>query len=357
MGRDIIAIGASAGGFEAVLALLRDLPDDLPAAVFVVIHVGPESAGFLPQILNHRTRFAASHAIDGQRIERGHIYCAPPDHHLMISDHSVCVMHGPKENGFRPAIDALFRSAAASYGGRVIGVVLSGALDDGVYGLMQIKEQGGIALVQSPEEAAVGALPLAAIKYVDVDHIAPIETIAALIPRLVREGSVPEGVKKMGANDRHKASVNDSVHAILEASEPDRAPSAFVCPECGGALWERQNGELVRYRCHVGHTFTAKSLLQQQDSHLEAVLWTALRAIDESIALRKRMAERATQGNLHALAAAFESRAKEDNARAELLRQFLLHREQQSSNPRRSKTTKRARGNGNHHKRTKRVKK
>ena len=340
-GHDIVVMGASAGGLEVVAQIVEHLSATLSAALFVVIHTGPDTPGILPQILMRRSEWPARHARDGERIQHGVIYCAPPDHHLLLQDGHVQVLHGPKENGFRPAIDPLFRSAAAAYSTRVVGVILSGALDDGVHGLMRIKQRGGVAIVQNPEDAIVDALPLAAIKYVEIDHIAGAKQIAALLERLAHEPA-PEEIAPMDEDEVIEATVADGVHHILNSATPGRAPSAFTCPDCGGSLWEMKNGKLVRYRCHVGHVYTADSLVMEKDAALENVLWTALRAMEESVALRHRMAKRAREGKISSVAENFERRAEEDEARARLLRQFLLPEEEKvtrtSENGRESKT-------------------
>jgi two-component system chemotaxis response regulator CheB len=273
-------MGASAGGLEVVARIVEHLPATLPAALFVVIHTGPDTPGILPQILMRRSEWPARHARDGEPIQHGVIYCAPPDHHLLLEDGHVQVVHGPKENGFRPAIDPLFRSAGAAYSTRVVGVILSGALDDGVHGMMRIKQRGGVAIVQNPEEAIVDALPLAAIKYVEIDHIAGAKQIAALLERLAHEPA-PEEIPPMDEDEVIEATVADGIQHMLASGRPGNAPSAFTCPDCGGSLWEMKNGKLVRYRCHVGHVYTADSRVMEKDAALENVLWTALRAMEE----------------------------------------------------------------------------
>jgi two-component system chemotaxis response regulator CheB len=320
-------MGASAGGLEVVAQIVEHLPAALPAALFVVIHTGPDTPGILPQILMRRGNLPARHAVDGEQVQPGVIYCAPPDQHLLLEDRHVQVLHGPKENGFRPAIDPLFRSAAAAYATRVVGVILSGALDDGVHGLLRIKQRGGVAIVQNPEEAIVDALPLNALKYVEVDHIANAEQIADLLVRLADQPASEE-VPPMPEDEVIEATVADGVHHILESRKPGHAPSAFTCPDCGGSLWEITNGKLVRYRCHVGHVYTADSLVMEKDGALENVLWSALRALEESVVLRHRMAKRAREGKISTIAEDFERRAREDEARARLLRQFLLPEEE-----------------------------
>jgi two-component system chemotaxis response regulator CheB len=319
---------------------VEQLPPNLPAALFVTIHTGADTPGVLAQILQRRSRLTAKRAIDGEPIRHGTIYCPTPDHHLLLERGHVRVFPGPRENGFRPAIDPLFRSASAAYSTRVLGVVLSGALDDGVHGLMKIKHRGGVAIVQSPEEAVVDALPLNAIRHVEVDHIAGAKEIANLLVRLAHQ-EAPKEIHTVDDQEIIEATVVDGVNNILQSTKPGHAPSAFTCPDCGGSLWELQNGQLTRFRCHVGHVYTADSLVVEKDAALENVMWSALRALEESIALRHRMAARARAGNVSSIAENFERRAREDEARAEVLRRFLLPEEVKSErSSKRSKTAK-----------------
>jgi two-component system chemotaxis response regulator CheB len=193
--------------------------------------------------------------------------------------------------------------------------------------MMRIKQRGGVAIVQNPEEAIVDALPLAAIKYVEIDHIAGAKQIAALLERLAHEPA-PEEIPPMDEDEVIEATVADGIQHMLASGKPGNAPSAFTCPDCGGSLWEMKYGKLTRYRCHVGHVYTADSLVIEKDAALENVLWTALRAMEESVALRHRMARRAREGKISSVAENFERRAEEDEARARLLRQFLLPEEE-----------------------------
>jgi two-component system chemotaxis response regulator CheB len=279
----------------------------------------------LPQIIQRRCELEVHHAHDGERIQAGHIYTAPPDHHLLVEESRVRVVHGPKENGFRPAVDPLFRSASAAYGARVIGLVLSGALDDGTYGLMLIKQAGGIALVQHPEEAFMASMPLSAVQHVAVDEILRTAQIAKRLVELSRL-SLPEGAIRMA---KHKENGNrkdptQSQPSALETGELPGSPSAFTCPECGGALWELTEGNLFRYRCHVGHSFSPDTLLTQKSEYLEAALWTALRALEETAALHRRLAQRTHERGLTAISDTYTRKSEEYESRAELIRQVLF---------------------------------
>ena len=322
-GRDIIVVGASAGGVQALMELLRGLPADLPAAVFVVIHTSPASPGVLPQILQRAGSLTASYGADGAPFRHGHVYIAPPDHHLLIKNDILRVIRGPKENGFRPAVDPLFRTAARMCGPRTVGVVLSGGLDDGTEGLALIKAYGGIAVAQDPAEAPFPSMPQSAIAHVDVDHVLPVNQMPPLLDRLARE-PLPEGALDMVPDDGEKPDVAETGDASLWNKDLPDPPSGLTCPECGGALWEMRSGKLLRYRCHVGHAYSAEGLVSEQSRTLEAALWSALRALEESAALRRRMAERARSGTMSMMAEQYQRQAEDAEARAALIRQTLM---------------------------------
>lgn len=316
-----MVIGASAGGIQALQDLFAGIPGDLPASFFVVVHTSPTSAGLLPRIIARRAPFAAEYATSGMRIRHRRIYVAPPDHHLLLKPHEVCVTRGPKENGFRPAVDPLFRTAANTYGPRVIGVILSGGLDDGTVGLLQIKQQGGLAVVQDPEEAPFPGMPASAVQHVPVDHVLTIAAMPEVLARIVRQ-PLPTGVEPMPR--KTEPDVAELGSEALATRELNFPPSSFTCPECGGALWELKDGKVQRYRCHNGHGYTAESLGAEQSNGLEAALWTALRALEENAALRRRMAHRASQGKFQHIAQSYISQAEEAEARAAVVRKVLV---------------------------------
>jgi two-component system chemotaxis response regulator CheB len=271
--RNIIVIGCSVGGVEALQKLVAGLPKSLPAAVFVVLHLAPQGTSVLPQILSRIGTLPAVHPRDNDAIRPGHIYIAPPDKHLMIEDGRVRVTHGPKENRHRPAVDPLFRSAARWHGQRVIGVVLTGSLDDGTAGLLTIKRRGGIAIVQDPQDALAPGMPLSALEIVRVDYVANIEEIPALLKKLVGVDVMENG---KGKSSRLKKETEiaelDNMHAIEDENRPGN-PSQFACPECGGVLWELDGEGMLRFRCRVGHAYTADSLSVEQAEAVEGALW------------------------------------------------------------------------------------
>ncbi|MEW5929534.1 MAG: chemotaxis protein CheB [Gemmatimonadota bacterium] len=324
-GHDIVVIGASAGGVEALAELFSRIPRDVEASFFVVLHVPDRGTSVLPSILSRRGVLPARHPADGAVIEPGRVYVAPPGHHLLVKRGRVRLVRGPRENGARPAVDPLFRTAAAAYGPRVVGVVLSGTLDDGTAGLQAVKERGGIAVVQDPDEAMYAGMPRSAVEHVAVDHVLPLARIAPLLVRLAEE-AVEDDKGGGDVPDEHK----DEIDAVEMAPQPlhgdDRAgaPSGYTCPECHGALWEVQEGELVRFRCRVGHAYSVETLLSEQSTSMEAALWTALQALEERASLSRGMAERMDRRGHPRLAARYRAEEAETQARAELVRRVLL---------------------------------
>jgi two-component system chemotaxis response regulator CheB len=323
-GRDIIVVGASAGGVEALVQLVGVLPANLPAAVFVVLHVPPHGTSVLPNILRRKGPLPADHARDGEPIQNGRIYIAPPDFHMLVRNGSVRLARGPTENSHRPAIDPLFRTAARRYGRRVVGVVLSGVLDDGTAGLISIKQQGGLAVVQDPGDALYPGMPQNAIENVAVDHALPVDEIGPFLARFATE---PLPTPPVPAVTPEMELETDMAELELDAMQDlDRpgVPSGFACPDCGGALWELHDGDLVRYRCRVGHAWSPDSLLARQSDGLEAALWSALRALEERAALATKMAERADQRGYDLVASKFREQIGEAEGHARVIRNVLL---------------------------------
>jgi two-component system chemotaxis response regulator CheB len=310
----IVVVGASAGGVEALSALVHGLPADLRAALFVVLHTAPKGYSLLPEILARAGNLPAEHPIDASKIEPGHIYVAPPDLHLLISKDRIHLSHGPRENGFRPAVDPLFRSAAEAYDGATIGVVLSGNLADGAAGLRAIKEHGGQTIVQDPDEAPFQSMPTSALELGPVDFTLPVEQIGPTIARLVggRTVQMPNGRKRHTRAER-----------ALIARHPSAKPSPFTCPECSGTLWEI-GGDAPQFRCRVGHSYSVSSLVDAQDDALERAIWAAVRSLEENGSLRRRLADDADKHNQAFVAKIFRERAREREQHAEVLRALLL---------------------------------
>jgi two-component system chemotaxis response regulator CheB len=321
----IVVVGASAGGVEALADLAASLPGDLPAAVFVVLHLPATGTSALPEILSRHGPLPAGHVRDGEPIQPGQIYVAPPDHHVLLRTGHVHLSRGPRENGHRPAIDPLFRSAAREYATRVVGVVLSGALDDGTGGLLAIKSRGGIAVVQDPADALYPGMPGNALQHVEVDHVLPAAAMGELLARLIADSAeAPADPAPTGM--RVEVEMEGFSLEAFEGSHPGR-PSGFSCPDCNGVLWQIQDGGLERYRCRVGHAWSPESLLTQQSEALEAALWIALRSLEERAALARRLAEPARRRGHRITAGRFEEQAAEAQQAARLVRDLLLSRD------------------------------
>ncbi|HEX8272751.1 MAG TPA: chemotaxis protein CheB [Longimicrobiaceae bacterium] len=323
--RDIIVVGASAGGIEALRALLGGLPGDLRASVFVVMHVAPDSPGILPRMLQDASPLPVEHARDGEPIEHGRVYVAPPDCHLLLERDRVRLSRGPKENLSRPAIDPLFRSAAHVFGARVVGVVLTGRLDDGTAGLWAVKRRGGAAVVQDPDDATYPSMPRSAIRYVEVDEVGPAAALGPVLARLAGERPPPDPdpgpMRELEIETRIARDDN-----ALAAGVMDLGPfTPFTCPECHGVLVSLKEGGVPRFRCHTGHAYSLDSLLSAVGESLEDTLWTALRAVEEGILLLDHVAAHVRgTGEDHAAAEAFERQAREADGIAAKVREAVM---------------------------------
>lgn len=320
---DLIVIGASAGGVEALMEVARGLPPDLPAAVVVVLHLPASSPSFLPQILARAGALPAEHASDGVPILPGHIYVAPPDHHVLVQPGILRLSRGPHENRNRPAIDPLFRSAALAYGPRVVAVVLTGMLDDGTAGLADVKRRGGIAVVQDPETALFPSMPEHALAQVAADACLPLPAIAAALARLAGRPATPTGQAPPPSDLVEAVKVAEFAMTKPHEPEPSAEASVFACPACHGVLFEIKEGELTRYRCRVGHAYSQASLQASQDEAVEEALWTALRALEEKAGLARRLQARSEGRGQFAAAAQFAESVAEAEQRAQVLRHVL----------------------------------
>ncbi|MFL5614565.1 MAG: chemotaxis protein CheB [Gemmatimonadaceae bacterium] len=327
--RHIIVIGASAGGVEALTRLVGDLAPDIGAALFVTLHFPPNSTSALPRILTRAGDLRAMHASDGQEIEEGKIYLARPDHHLLIFRDHVRLYRGARENGNRPAVDPMFRSAAVAYGPRVTGVVLSGNLDDGTSGLLAIKRRGGTAVVQDPEDAMFPAMPQSAIEHVAVDHVVKLDRLAALLNELAKRPPTREDIVASDEARKELEFAELDLGRIEDVADHPGVLAPFGCPDCGGTLWELREGNLVRFRCRVGHAWTSEALLARQSETLDAALWTALRALEESAALSQQLAARARGRGNDRLADRFADNAELAMRRASTIRDVLLEETKQ----------------------------
>jgi two-component system chemotaxis response regulator CheB len=321
---DIIVIGMSAGGLDASVTIIRALPTGFSAALFVVTHMPAEEPSFLPDILSRSGPLPAVHGTEGMPIEPGHIYCATPDHHLLIEPGHIHSLRGMKENGFRPAIDATLRTAARAYGPRVVGVILTGMLDDGTAGLVAVKRRGGYAIVQDPSEAVYPSMPRTARRYVAVDAVLRLADIAPMLMRLTHEPAV---TTKDGAMDDHlelEAKISELDREALEQADTLGVPAPFSCPDCGGVLMEFYDEDLLRFRCQIGHAYSPESLVARQTDQLDITLWAAYRAIDERARLLRRLAAEAERFNDEREAHRFTQFAQRAEHQKEQFRQAYL---------------------------------
>jgi two-component system chemotaxis response regulator CheB len=318
-----LVIGTSSGGVEALRRLAGDLPPDLPTAVFVVMHVPEWAPSFLPGILSRAGPLKAVHPEDGDRIEKGRIYFALPDFHLLVERGRVRLAREPKENLHRPAVDPLFRTAAVAYGPRVVGVVLSGALNDGTAGLQAVKQRGGVAVVQDPGDALFSGMPESALEYVGADHCLPMEKIAPLLVRLSGESAKEQGAYPVPDDMELESRIAGLDPTAIDNDERPGELSRFTCPECSGPLYEIQSGDLVRFRCKVGHAFTAESMLYDKYDEVEKALYAALNTLEESALMADRLAARSHEHQHGHAATRFERRAEDARQQARIIRQVL----------------------------------
>jgi len=320
---DVVVIGASAGGVGSLQRVVEHIQPDFPAAVLIALHLPDGIRSMLPQILERAGNLPAGQARDGDRIEPGRIYVAPAGFHLTVSRGRMAVTRGAREHGHRPAIDPLFRSAAVAYGRRAIGVILSGSLHDGTVGLREIKRAGGLAIVQDPTDTEWPSMPLSALQHVEVDHTVPASQIGALLQQVVTTpvrsaAAMPDRDENTLKNELRELTMHED-----ERDHPGE-PSPYSCPECGGVLWELRDGELIRFRCRVGHAYTSETLTTEQALTVEHALWSALRALEEHAAVRRRMAERAMLTGNTVTAERYKKRARELDAQAQQVRNLVL---------------------------------
>jgi two-component system chemotaxis response regulator CheB len=310
----VVGIGASAGGVDALIRLLRNIEADLPAALLVVLHVPATGRSLLAPILDRQTALDVRVAEDGDALAPGRVYVAPPDRHLIVADGQIRLERGPKENAVRPAVDPMLRSLAASYGEHSVAVVLSGALGDGSSGALAVKLAGGTVIVQDPDDATVPSMPESALRAVGkADAVLAATEIG---PALVR---LADGTRAT----REDLTVASKADPIEEGPDrPSGPPTGFTCPECQGPLWQVEEGDLVRYLCRVGHGYSEESLIIEQGSAVEAALWSALEALEERAEFLRRVARRHGDHRPR-LRDRFDGAAGDALGRAELIRRAL----------------------------------
>lgn len=316
----IVVVGASTGGVDALRELVRRLPADLRATVLVVLHVPASARSVLPELLQRVSPLAVRHAVDGESLVPRTVLVAPPDYHLLVHDGHVRLTHGARENGHRPAIDPLFRSAARWYGPRAISVVLTGALDDGTSGTLAVKLRGGVTMAQSPDDAVAPSMPQSAIDNVGVDRTGTIALLAEHIATLANEAVVTAETSSKPSLEEAPLEDEDMMPTT---AAPEGPTSSFTCPSCHGAMWELRDGELVRYRCRVGHAYAPESMMAAQWEHVEEAVWTALRALEESEALAGRLAERAGKSGSTELVERYQERLLDAKKRAATIRELV----------------------------------
>jgi two-component system, chemotaxis family, protein-glutamate methylesterase/glutaminase len=328
-----VAIGASAGGVQALQKLVSALPADLAIPVFVVLHIPPYRASKLGNILDLAGPLPAVHPDDGTRITGGVIYVASPDHHLLIDDGKIAIKRGPKENRFRPSIDALFRSAAFAYGSGAIGVILSGALDDGASGIWSIKRLGGIAIVQEPNEALIDSMPRSAMEYVTPDHILTCVEIGQLLGQLAMKPSppAPEVDEKIRSLMEKEIQIAADGGAFQKGIMELGKPTPFTCPECHGALVKVTEGKMSRFRCHTGHAFSDSALLEGVMESTGEMLWQVIRSLEEGVMLLNSMGNEIRLAGDPDRAEVFFQKAREIKMRSESFHHAALTHESLSS--------------------------
>ena len=322
----IVVIGASAGGIEALRELVARLPADFPAPIAVVLHTSPQSPGVLGEILSRAGALPATIARDRERLSPGHIYVAAPDCHLLVEPGRVRVTKGPRENRFRPAIDPLFRSAAQVFGPATIGLVMTGNLDDGTAGLWAIKQLGGTAIVQHPEDAMFSGMPLSALRHVRVDHAVPLAELAPLLVQLTSELEVEEPKVPVPRDVEVEVNIAKEQNPLDAGLGEIGEPSVIACPECHGVLLQLKEGSRTRFRCHTGHAYSFDSLVSGISEGVEEALWKAVRALEEADLLMRGMSAHLKEHDGHE-ADALIARAAEAKRQSEVIRQLLVHRE------------------------------
>ncbi|MBW8801464.1 MAG: chemotaxis protein CheB [Streptomyces sp.] len=332
--RDLVVIGASAGGVEALKGLVRGLPPDLPATVLVALHLPSDGQTVMADILRRRCRLLVKDAVDGDPLEPGTVVVAQPDAHLMVVDGRIALGRGAKENGHRPSHDAMLRSAALSHGSRAVGVILTGLLDDGAAGLRLVHRYGGACLVQSPDDAEFPSMPQHALSAVPTARQFPIAELSEEVVRVVHGDSVPpvpevsEEVRALDLVELRSALGEPPIHPD---GTPLGTPSTYGCPDCHGVLNEVHDGGTVRFRCRTGHAWTAESLLAQQGVQVEDALWTALRILEERVQMSNQLAHVAESQGRAWSGEMFRKRAAEADGSAEALRTLLLQQVEQVS--------------------------
>ncbi len=322
--RDILAVGTSAGGVEALVSLARGLPNDFAASVLVTIHLPSHARSSLDDILTRAGPLPAQFARNGDHLKQSHIYIAPPNRHLLVDGNRVALGEGPRENNTRPAIDAMLRSAAVCCGPRSIGVVLTGTMGDGASGLWALHQTGSITVVQDPKDAAFAEMPLTALNRAKPDHVIRLADMPAALARLVQEPAgqarpVPRGIK-------YEVDIARSGHGAMDNMDDMDAigrRSVLACPDCGGVMWEIDEGGMARFRCHVGHTYNAQMMSLALDEYLRRALASAQRALEERVALARKLHHQAVANGHRLPAETWAEKAREFEKEMDVIRSSI----------------------------------
>ena len=317
--RDIVVIGGSAGALEPLKQIVTDLPADLPAAVVVVLHLSATARSALAPILNRAGGLQAVTPRNGDPIRPGYLYTPTPDLHLELHDDGFRVTHGPKVNGARPSIDVLFRSAAATFGNRVVGVVLSGGLDDGSAGLAAICVAGGAAVVQSPDDALIDSMPRNAIAAAGPEHVVPAEKIGGLIADIV-------GARAVASSAPNRKGGKKLEMEAVGIHDADGQVTGLTCPDCHGSIWMQGDGGELTFNCRIGHSYSPEAFFEIQSENVENALWAGVRSLEEQASMAAVMAARAERKEDDQARRRLERRRELANANADVLRKLILER-------------------------------
>lgn len=335
--RDVLAIGTSAGGVQALIFLAKHFRSNFPAAVLVTIHLPSQSRSALHEVLSRAGPLPATFAVEGERLRKSHIYIAPPDRHLLLDGDHISLGSGPRENNARPALDPMLRSAAVCCGPRVVGVVLTGTLGDGASGLWAVRHCGGITVVQDPKDAAYSEMPLLALKRANPEHVVPLADLPALLDSLAHQPAgeprpVPRSIK-------YEVDIARDGRSSMDAMDGLGPRSVLACPDCGGVMWEIDEDDVVRYRCHVGHTYTAELMSVALDESLRRALASAQRALEERVALARKLYKQAVDSGHRLLAENWSQKAREFEREMDVIRDSIRRVDQLAANSERAAKT------------------
>jgi len=334
--RDIIVVGASAGGVEALKTFLKHLPVELEVAVLIVLHIPEHSRSRLSEILQRETAWKVSPAKDGEHIVKGKVYVAGANAHMLVENYQIVLGKGPKENRFRPSIDALFRSAAYNYRQRVIGILLSGSMDDGNSGLWTIKRLGGLAIVQDVQEAVFPQMIMNAKHYVDIDYEVSVDEMGNLLKKIIEDSSSPE-VSELSEEEAKLLELeiivakkdNSLELGILEKG----VFTPITCPECHGALVQLKEGKVVRFRCHTGHAFTISSLMAGISKAINEQLWQSMKSMEENAILLEKLSALFLETGYEQISQSYSQKAQEYRDKSRQVHAIILSHNEISGDP------------------------